>query len=422
MLNKKTLAVMKRELREKLFSRSFILMTVLIPVFMFGILALQTFFLSFSGEGNVRLQIISSSPEITEKVKSEFEKGSLMKDKSYKIEFQTMERSELSNYLDKIKSEVVSEKLTGVVYIPQESLKEKKVEYYSKTPNNQKVQDKLKSAINKAISSIYFSGRGFTASDITFASENVGFQAFKVSKDNKIEEAGYGNQVLSFLFSFLLYFSLIFTGSIMMRSVVQEKNNRIVEVLLSSVESKELMTGKILGSSITALFQMAIWLSPLMVLISTSWFILPPKLVLSISAMQLIYFLINYFVGLLIFMGLFAAVGAIFDNEQDTQSGMWPVMMLIMIPFFISLSLQTNPGSPLVKVASIFPVASIIVMPARMAVTEVPWVEVAISFFLNISAMSFVFLLAGKIYRVGILMTGKKPKWSEIVQWVKYKY
>lgn len=422
MLNKKTIAVMKRELREKLFSKSFILMTLLIPIFMFGILGLQTYFISFSGEGKVNLEVISASEDLTENVKAEFQKEDFMKNKSYTVDFKTLDKSRLSEYLDKTRNDLVDEKLTGIVYISTESLKEKKVEYYSKTPNNPKVQEKLKPAINKALSTIYFNGKGFTTTELTFASENVSFNGFKVSKSSKIEEAGYGNQILSFLFSFLLYFSLLFTGSIMMRSVVQEKNNRIVEILLSSVESRELMTGKILGSSVTALIQMAIWLSPVLVLISTTVFILPPQLILSISPVNLLYFLINYFVGLIIFMGLFAAVGAIFDSEQDAQSGMWPIMMLIMIPFFISLSLQTNPGSPLAKVCSIIPIASIIVMPARMAITDVPWVEVSISFLLNISAMAFVFLLAAKIYRVGILMTGKKPKWSEVVQWVRYKY
>ncbi|MGE5432049.1 MAG: ABC transporter permease [Syntrophomonadaceae bacterium] len=422
MLNNKTIAVMKRELREKLFSKSFILMTLLIPVFMFGVLGLQTYFISFSGEGKVNLEIISSSENITENVKNEFQREDFTKDKSYTLDFKTLDKSKLSGYLDEKRNEIVDEKLTGIVYISPESLKDKKVEYYSKTPNNPKVQEKIKPAINKALSSIYFSAKGVTASDIAFASGNVDFNGYKVSKESKIDKAGYGNQIISFLFSFLLYFSLLFTGSIMMRSVVQEKNNRIVEILLSSVESKELMTGKILGSSVTALIQMAIWLSPVLVLISTTWFVLPPQLILSISPVHLLYFMLNYFVGLVIFMGLFAAVGAIFDNEQDAQSGMWPIMMLIMIPFFISLSLQTNPGSPLAKVASIVPIASIIVMPARMAITDVPWIEVAITFLLNISTMAFVFLLAGKIYRVGILMTGKKPKWSEVVQWVRYKY
>lgn len=111
MLNKKTLAVMKRELREKLFSRSFILMTLLIPLFMFGILALQTYFVSFSGEGKVNLRVISASEDITEKVRSEFEQEDFVKDKSYTIEFGTLEKGKLSEYLDKARQEIYSSTL-----------------------------------------------------------------------------------------------------------------------------------------------------------------------------------------------------------------------------------------------------------------------------------------------------------------------
>ncbi|MGE5410688.1 MAG: ABC transporter permease, partial [Clostridiales bacterium] len=155
---------------------------------------------------------------------------------------------------------------------------------------------------------------------------------------------------------------------------------------------------------------------------STSWFLLPEELILKLSMSQLLYFLLNYLVGLITFMGLFAAMGAIFDNEQDAQSGMWPLMMLIMIPFFIAISLVNNPGSSLAKFSSIIPFSSIMVMPARMTLTEVPLWQITLSFGINILTMILVFVLAAKIYRVGILMSGKKPKWSEVVQWIRYKY
>jgi ABC-2 type transport system permease protein len=119
---------------------------------------------------------------------------------------------------------------------------------------------------------------------------------------------------------------------------------------------------------------------------------------------------------------LFATVGAIFDNPQDAQSGLWPVMMLIIIPFFIAISMMENPNSGIAKIASFVPFANIIVMPARMTIAEVPLFHLIISIFISIATLFAIFPLAGKIYRVGILRTGKKPKWSEVVKWIKYKY
>ncbi|MGE5402994.1 MAG: ABC transporter permease [Ignavibacteriales bacterium] len=422
MFNSRTLAVIKRELREKLFSRTFILMTLLIPVFLFGILGLQTFFLSYSGEGTTKLQVVTESEQMTAVIKKELQQENFVQNKTYDIVYLTMSKEMFSDYLNKMRQNLTDEKLTAIVFVANSSLKEKNIDFYSKNPNNPKIFEKLKNPINKAFASIYFSNKGFSESDFQYVSKNVGFNNYRVSKDNKIEHEGYGNLIISFLFTFILYFSLLFTGSMMMRSVVQEKNNRIVEVLLSSVDSRELMTGKIIGTSITGLLQMAIWMSPFMILISTSWFLLPKELVFKLNMSEILYFLLNYLVGLITFMGLFASMGAIFDNEQDAQSGMWPVMMLIMIPFFIGISLQSNPGSPIGRIASMFPFASILVMPARMTLVELPVWQIGLSLLINLITMSFVFMLAGKIYRVGILMTGKKPKWSEVARWLRYKY
>ena len=132
--------------------------------------------------------------------------------------------------------------------------------------------------------------------------------------------------------------------------------------------------------------------------------------------------MINYFIGLITFLGLFATVGAIFDNDQDAQSGIWPIMMLIMIPFFIAITAQNNPDSALIQITSLVPFASIIVMPARMTLVEVPVWQFSAALVINIATFLGIFVLAGKIYRVGILRTGKKPSWGEVVKWFKYKY
>ena len=211
-------------------------------------------------------------------------------------------------------------------------------------------------------------------------------------------------------------------GSMVMQSVIQEKANRIVEVLLSSVKSKELMMGKIFGAAITGVIQMAIWLSPVILVISTTWFALPKEMTFNITLGQIGYLLINFFIGLLTFVGLFATVGSIFEDPQDAQSGMWPVLLLIMIPFLIAMAMMQNPENQIAKIASMFPFAAIIVMPTRMTLMDVPTWQVVVSFFVNIGTVLLLFPVAGKIYRVGILMTGKKPKWSEVVKWFKYKY
>ena len=422
MFNRRTLAILKRELREKLFSKTFIIMTVLLPLFMIGILAFQTFLYSYEGDSNTNLIIAAESPSLTSEMEKEFRALPFVESGYYKIQFETIKKGELDDYINSRKSDLLSEKLTGLIYIPDSAVTSKRIEYFSKNPTNKTLFDKVRPTINNVLVTRYFQGKDISEKDISYARQNIDFNNFRISSDKAVEEEGAGTIIVAFLFTFLLYFSLIFIGQMMMRSVVAEKTNRIVEILLSSANSKELMTGKILGTSITGLIQMVIWILPVILLITTAWFTLPADFALKLNMAQIGYFLLNYFIGLITFMGLFTAVGAIFDNEQDTQSGMWPVLMLIMIPFFIAIAMLENSENSIAKVASMLPFASIIVMPARMVLSEIPVWQFIVSFLVNIGTMLLLFPLAGKVYRVGILMSGKKPKWSEVVKWLRYKY
>lgn len=418
----KTLTVIKRELRDKLLSKSFVLMTLLLPVFMFGILGFQTFLLSQETDEGTTIEVICEGDELLNNIKESFQTRTFIKNGYYKISYSQKDRVKLESYLDEKKDEILSGNLTAVIFVPDSALLNKDVEYYSKNPNNRTVFDKLRDIINSALVKTYFKEKDFTKEEIEFAGMRVGFNTFRISSEEGVEEEGVGNMIASILFTFLLYFSLIFLGTMMMRAVIEEKTSKIVEVLLSSCSSKDLMTGKILGTGITGAAQMFIWLSPVIVVITTSVFTLPQDFNLKIDLGMIVYFLINYFIGLLTFLGLFASVGAIFDNDQDAQSGIWPVMMLIMIPFFIAITAQNNPDSALIQITSLLPFTSIIVMPARMTLVEIPILELLLAILINTATFIGIFILAGKIYRVGILRTGKKPTWSEVVKWFKYQY
>ena len=419
MFNRRTLAIIKRELKMKLFSKSFILMTLLVPLFMIGIFSVQYFIQSMAGEERSDLIIVSDSDEILNSVQNEIFQTSSFKSGDLSARFERSELSDFDSKLNEIKPDIIAHRITGVVFIPSTSLQSKGVEYYSSNPNNSSLFYKIKPSINKALVEIYFSAKQLTPDQINFARKDVEISGFRVSSDEKVAQEGYGNRIAMVLFSFLLYMALIFSGSMTMNAVVEEKSNKIVEVLLSSASSTELMAGTILGTVIVEVIQMAIWLSPIVLLISTSWFFIPPEFMPQMSLGFILYFLFNYSIALITYVALYATVGAIFDNPQDAQSGVWPLLMLIMIPFFIALGMESNAQSSLTVIASLFPFVSLIVMPARMILVEVPMWQILLSCVINIVVLIGIFKLAGKIYRIGILLTGKKPKWSEVFGWLK---
>jgi len=422
MVNRRTFSIVKRELKVKLFSRTFIIMTLLIPIFMLGIMGLQTFLFQYSDGENAFLIVASESQNVLDNIQTELSKMPKNKDGNVEFMFEKLDKQKIETRLNNIRADILEEKITGLIFISDQALKNKQVEYFSKNPNNNILLNKIKPPINKVLTDMYFVGKQLSREELEFAKDDVDFNGFRISADKEIKEEGIGNTILSFLFTFLLYMSLLFTGQMTMSAVIEEKSNKIVEVLLSSVSSRELMTGKIIGTAITALVQMAIWLSPLIILISTTWFVLPPEFTLKLSMWHLLFFMLNYFIALITFLGLFATVGSIFDNPQDAQSGIWPIMMLIIIPFFIAIGMQTNPENQIARIASFVPFASLIIMPARITLVDIPLLQLVLSIIINIAVMILIFILAGKIYRVGILITGKKPKWSEVVKWFKYNY
>ncbi|RMD50073.1 MAG: ABC transporter permease [Ignavibacteria bacterium] len=419
MINRRVIAIIKRELREKLMSKAFIFTTISIPLIMFIVIGIQAALFGLDEGSSKNIVIISDNNELIDGLKKEFNSRKDLLEDGYKFEFAMKSGNDVENYVREKKKELLNESLTGILVVSSEALNNKSVRYYSKTPKNFKLTRKLSAPINKVLIDAYFQKKSLSMDDLDFARKSVDFTGLKVSKEEPIKEEGYGNLILAYVFTFLLYISLIMIGSMTMQTVIEEKNNRIVEVVLSSVSPKELMTGKILGAAITGVAQMAIWLSPILILVSTSWFTLPPEVIISISASQLLYFLFNFFLGLLTFVGLFAMMGSIFDNPQDAQSGVFPIIMLVMIPFFIAMSMMENPNNAVAGIASMFPFASLIVMPAKMTIADVPVWQIGVAVVVNLLTIAAIFPVAGKIYRVGILRTGKKPKWSEVIKWLK---
>src|SRR5690606_184898 len=167
---------------------------------------------------------------------------------------------------------------------------------------------------------------------ISFARTSVMVEGVRITREGQAS-TNAGNLVVAFGFTFLIYVSLLSMGPAVMAAVNEEKTNRIVEVLLSAVSPGELMYGKIVGTAITGLVQMAIWLTPLLIisLLSLPALTMMNTLELRLDAFDVLYFLLNYVIGLMVFLGIFAAFGAMFDTPQDAQSSMMPVMMLIIV-------------------------------------------------------------------------------------------
>lgn len=254
-------------------------------------------------------------------------------------------------------------------------------------------------------------------------------------------------------FSFIIFFFIFFFGSQVMRGVIEEKTNRIIEVIISSVRPFQLMLGKIVGVGFVGLTQFVIWGILTSILANVVLGIFAPDMgssemvsqmsnemlqnaagdikmqneilgsLIAIPWLSLILSFVFYFIaGYMIYSALFAAIGAAVDNEADTQQFMMPVVLPLILAFYVVMfSAFENPDSEAMYWLSLFPLTSPVVMLVRIAMDSAELWEILLSMGLLVLTFFGVVWIAGKVYRTGILMYGKKPSYKEIFKWIKYR-
>lgn len=421
MINYRSKAIIKREIRQQIFTRKFIIMTLSLPIFMLLMIGLQAFIVSFERDEHTSILVLTESADIRNLLEARFAESDLGNRELYDIRYEVLDNATPDERVDAEREALLRGRLTGILFVPDSAREDKQVHYFSSNPGNQILLGRLREQINRAVVEDYFRSLNIAQEAVSFARTNVQVDGVRITREGS-DNAGGGNLVVAFGFTFLIYLSLLTMGPAVMAAVNEEKTNRIVEVLLSAVSPGELMYGKVLGTAAAGLVQMAIWISPVIIfsLLSLPALAMMNTLQFSLSFFDILYFLLNYLMGLLIFLGIFAAFGAMFDTPQDAQGSLMPVMMLIIIPFLLAFSMARNPANILAEVSSMLPFATIMVMPARMALIDVPLWQVLVALAVNLATIWFCIRGSARIYRLTILMTGKRPDWREIWKWLRY--
>lgn len=270
----------------------------------------------------------------------------------------------------------------------------------------------------------------------------ISLRTLRMSDDGSVKESSTEiASIIGMMFTILIYMFILLYGNMVMQAVLEEKKSRVVEVMVSSVKPVNLLIGKIVGIGLVGLTQLAIWIILTSVLFAgVSLFIANPEqavamssemsdfnvegimnTVMGINWLQLIVYFILFFIGgYVLYASIFAMFASAVDSEEDTSQYMTPVTLLIMFAFFAGFYSVSNPDGPLAFWTSLIPFTSPIVMMVRIPF-GIPFWEILLSLVLLYGTFLLISIFAAKIYRVGILMYGKKPSFKEMMKWVKYK-
>ncbi|MDA8531770.1 ABC transporter permease [Flavobacteriaceae bacterium] len=428
--------IIKREYLAKVKNKSFILMTFLSPLFIVALLSLIAYLTSVNNEKVRTISVLDESGIFSETLIS-----------SDQILYESLNGMDLED----AKTTSNNNNAYGLLHVPDLALEDvsEKIKFYSKESPSLSLISSLESKIEKRIGELKLKKMGVDLSKISAAKTYVNinqedFEGVKTSKAGSFLKLIFGGAA-----GYLLFMFIIIYGNLIMRSVIEEKSSRIIEVIISSVKPIQLMLGKIFGTSLAGITQFAIWVILIAILsfAASNFFGIdlsanPQQEMMtaavsdvnanselqaliaelhSLPLINLIVAFVLFFVGgYLLYSSLYAAIGAAVDNETDTQQFLMPVVILLVVGFYIGFfTALEDPHGTISVVFSYIPFTSPIVMLIRIPFGVPIWEQI-----LSLSVLIFSFLvtvwIAAKIYRVGILMHGKKPSYKDLIKWLKY--
>jgi ABC-2 type transport system permease protein len=417
--------VFKREYITRVKTKGFIAATIGIPLFSVGVFGFSIFMATRQTNHTQEIVIVDESGGLAQGIQANLN-GKLSNGQPAFDVVQTINQpASEEETRQELLSKVNSEKLDGFLVLPADAVHGKAAEFHTRNTGDFSLIGTIGRAVNEAVIARRLSDRGVHVENVGALIHGIDLKLVKVSKQGESEEKGQ-TFLIAIILAMLLYMTLIIYGMVTMRSVLEEKTTRIVEVLVSAVSPFQLLAGKITGVAAVAFTQYGIWLTTAALLgayggamasslrpgASAPSFHIPLHVLVAVGG----YFLLGYF----LYAALYAAIGAAASNEQDAQQMQLPVTLPLVVSFIMFNMVLRDPNSTASVVLSEIPFFSPIVMLLRISMQTPPVWQIVLSIALLLVTILGVVFISARIYRVGILMYGKRPSVVEIFKWLKY--
>lgn len=407
-------AVIRREYLQRVRSKWFVISTIGGPLFMIGLMVIPALTAGRAEKAGRNIAVVDRTGALYERLAPRLEEGG----------YQVREEPWSEDVLPRLTQEVSEERLGGFILLDDETLASGSAAFYASKAPSTLQRLTVRGAVSR------------TALEKILADQGVDAESMLSGGELRVEllsgeGAGFEDPkfMVAYLGAFFLYMMFLLYSVSVMRATLEEKTSRVVEVIISSMKPWHLMLGKILGVGAVGLTQMAVWIGSGVLLASAGL----PALVAARPEMAslervgavlpgaglLVLFLLFFLFGYFIFAGLYAAVGAMCNTDEEAQQAQFPVMLLVVVPILFVMQTIQSPNTTLSVALSLFPFFSPILMFARVSVGAAPVSQVVLSFVLMAAAIVAVAWVAGRIYKVGILMAGKRPTLPELWRWVR---
>ncbi len=416
----KLFAVIKREYLTRVKSKGFFIGTILSPVVMMGLAVMPYFLTRSSGPDKYRIAVLDQNGDaaLVERIESLLAPAKSGGPKYELTREAVGSEAELESRRQALTAEIEAKRLDGYLILPPDALNQEEVVCYAKNTTSFSHRSRLGGAIDKAISESRIAKAGLKADDVRQLTKSINLRLV-----NERGENDRGKAMLGFALLMILYITILIYGVTVMRGVIEEKQSRIIEVLLASVRPFDLMLGKVVGIGMVGLTQYVVWaISGICISLVTasSALRLSGSSLPKISVSLMVFFVVYYLLGYFLYATLYAMVGAIVSNEDDGNQLQMPISITFAVSLVLATIVMENPSGTRATVLSLFPYFGPALMFLRIAFDAAPAWQIALSITLMIATILFSVWVAAKIYRVGMLMYGKRPTLPELARWLRY--
>jgi ABC-2 type transport system permease protein len=411
------LIVFQRDFLAHVHSRAFIISTILVPT----LIAVMFILPRAIDAGAARTFVLVN--EASDHVGDTFAQALTVeprnpRDNRYSIERETGSFNALRGSLNE---RVLGNEIEGYVVIPSDFLSGQKILYRARSVSSPKVIFDLQLAAQRAMQSEKLRQAGVGSEMVQVLWERVDVDSVRITPQGEKPGSALSGFMFAYLVAFLIYILVVMYGASILRSVFEEKRNRISEIVVSSISAGRFLTGKILGVGAAAVLQVVIWVVIVFTILGLP--ILPVSsdtvALLSVAPGVAAALLFFFLVGFFLYASMFAALGAASSSEQDAQSMQGLLFVPVIVPLLFMAAVINDPAGRTAQVLSLIPFTSPITMPMRLASAPVPAGELITSAAVLLATLLATTWAAGKIYRIGILSTGKRPGLVELYRWVR---
>ena len=446
---RKFFAVVKREYVQRLRSRMFILVTVLGPVMvsLFGVA--PALVLSIRAGGPVRIAVVDQTGKLYQSVyesvmdnagkrestqdpmnanvvnknaSARLEKIGEQQEGSFEMEEVHPGRRSLNEIKQELDERVLAKELDGYLILPANLLEDGKPEYFGRNTGDVFTRKFLQDALSRAVRQQRLAAANIDARIVQQLSEPVQLDTMKVGVSGGVRDSGEGF-ALVFGAGFIMYLTILMYGQMILGAVIEEKETRIAELLFSSVKPFTLMMGKLVGVSLVALSQLAIWGLAFVAFAIYGVGVLAakglPLHIPNVPLVNFVYFALFFLLGYFIYSTIYALIGSMVTTAQEGGQLSMPVVLLPLIGFYLFLPVSRSPDSSFAFWVSMFPFFSPMTMLVRIVTQTPPLWQIVLSLLLGFGTVALLTWLAARIYRVGMLMAGKKATIPEVMRWVR---